>query len=117
LAGWSRASDGVEWSLSTNRKAPPSSSDNASAAAISARACFERNHSPRLPPTVSGRRLSAVQDICGQASAEKSQSQVTVVVMTGTCGRPGRLVARVGGFVAVFAALLATQARADPPAG
>jgi chorismate mutase len=34
--------------------------------------------------------------------------------MTGTCGRSGRLVARVGGFVAVFAALLATQARADP---
>lgn len=37
------------------------------------------------------------------------------MVVTGICGRPGRLVARVGGFVAVFAALLGTQARADPP--
>jgi chorismate mutase len=34
--------------------------------------------------------------------------------MTGTCGRPGRLVARAAGLAAVFAALLATHARADP---
>jgi chorismate mutase len=53
-------------------------------------------------------------DICGQANPEESQSQVRIVVMTNACGRPGRLVARVGGLVAVFAALFGTQARADP---
>ena len=85
-------------SLSTNKIAPLSSSETVSAAAINARTCVERNHSPRLPPASLGRRFSAVQDISGQANSGESQSQVRIGVRTRTCGQPDRPVARVALF-------------------